>query len=326
MKLYIDKENIISLMRSEDFDFVEECQRMVRRNMDVRYNFEKTNDLLKDNALKVWFMKTAGQGKQNETTFSRSQTDIVPRRPLTIGNIKSLYRGELPLNLGVFLVDDEEGCLEVSLFNCVLVGAVGHEKEIFLRILRLNEDHEKLVSNIRSWSSYCPAFPMTDIVLSDNYYFARRRVYDNNDNGIIRALVSGVHNQPINIVILSKQPDPNDVYLFNFDDEVCNIRDAIGQETGNYDSKVTIIIVDREMHDRYAITNYYRVKSGAGFQIKNNNVRDDVTADIKSHIYRNSESISNNLLDKYQELVDDALRNRNNTRLYGDRKSNLLEF
>jgi hypothetical protein len=326
MKLYIDKENILSLMKSNDSYLVKECMRMVRKNMDVRYNFEKTSDLMKDNAMKVWFLQTAGQGMQNETTFSKTKSDIVPERPLTIENIKSLYHDELPLNHGVFLVNDDEGYKNVSRLNCVIIGSVGHETDIFQELLNLNEDHEKLVTKIKSWSSYCPALPLTDIVLSDNYYFARKWVYEKNDNGIIRALVSGVRNQPVNIVIFAKKPDQNDVGLFDFDDEVCNIRDAIGEETGNYDSKVTIIIVDREMHDRYAISNYYRVKSGAGFQIKNNSVKDDVTADIKSHVNRNSESVSNKLLDNYQELVDDALRFRNNAKSYGDRISNLLVF
>lgn len=326
MKLYIDKENIRSLMKSKESDFVKECLRMIRNNIDVRYNFEKTNDLMNDDAMKVWFSQTAGQGKRNETSYSQDASDIVPSRPLTIAKIESLDSGELPLNHGIFLIDDEEGCRNVSQYNCVMVGYVGQETDIFRKLLDIKEDHETFVSKIRSWSSYCPIFPLTDIVLSDNFYFARKRVYERNDNGIIRALVSGVRNYPVNVVILAKMPDKEDVRLFDFDDEVCNIRDAIGDVTGNYTSKVTIIIVDKEMHDRYAISNYYRVKSGAGFQIKNNGVKDDVTADIKSHVNRNSEDVSNQLLDNYQQLVDDAMRNRNNAKCYGDRVSNLLEF
>ena len=41
MVLYIDKENLISLVRSEDKAAFAEYAALVRKNLDVQYNFSK---------------------------------------------------------------------------------------------------------------------------------------------------------------------------------------------------------------------------------------------------------------------------------------------
>ena len=39
MRLYIDKENLVSLMKSQAQGCFEDCVRAIRKDIDVQYNF-----------------------------------------------------------------------------------------------------------------------------------------------------------------------------------------------------------------------------------------------------------------------------------------------
>ena len=54
MVLYIDKENLISLVRSEDKACFVEYSNLIRKNLDIQYNFSK-EEIRGDEFLTFWF-------------------------------------------------------------------------------------------------------------------------------------------------------------------------------------------------------------------------------------------------------------------------------
>lgn len=266
MWLYIDKANVESMVKAKDPDMFYECTRMICRGIDVHYNFQK-QEMMSNPYLQIWFRKTKGQGVQNRTEFTDKRNTVLPDRPV---HIVDFGNGKEDVD-AIYLLDDKKACDDIEKHNCILIGDVGKEYSIFEKMQCIESDHEIALSRIGSWSNYistcCPNFPLTDIVLVDNYYFVDRRRYEANDNDLIRKLVSSVLNYPVNLVILS---DNNNLgHRIYLEDEVDVIRDILIDETGNDNCNVTIVMANRNIHDRELITNYFRIKSGAGFLIKN---------------------------------------------------------
>ena len=54
MVLYIDKENLISLVRSEDKAAFAEYAALVKKNLDIQYNFPK-EEIRGNEYLTFWF-------------------------------------------------------------------------------------------------------------------------------------------------------------------------------------------------------------------------------------------------------------------------------
>ena len=89
--------------------------------------------------------------------------------------------------------------------------------------------------------------------------------------------------------------------------------------TNSKKSTATILTAYRT-HDRILITNYYRIKHGSCFHLKDNSLKEDVTTEIKSHVNRHNEMVSRGLLAVYQKIANNAVER------YGDQVSNLLKF
>ena len=80
MKLYIDKDNLISLMKSKDKSKLLDCSNLIRRNFDVLYNFPKSV-VKSDELLTSWF-GSFGQGVFGKQEFAETEEGIFPPRPL----------------------------------------------------------------------------------------------------------------------------------------------------------------------------------------------------------------------------------------------------
>lgn len=110
-------------------------------------------------------------------------------------------------------------------------------------------------------------------------------------------------------------------------EEIEVIRDILIKSTENKDCNVTIITETNKIHDRNIITNYLQIKSGSGFQIINNGVKNDVFVQVLSRANFNNEDAINKLLDDYQQdCVAKALKGYYGFQCLGDRVSNLLDF
>ena len=311
MKLYIDKENLLSLIGSRAQDSFEDCAKAMRCWLDVQYNFSK-EEIKSNELLMSWFIRY-GQGVKGEQDFvPERKPDIFPPRPLK----SNFYNIDIPKSLtAVYLLNDEHICTIVHQKSCVLIGKVGEEIPALSSLLL--EDTEVPTSEISSWKDYCPSLPLTDIIICDNHYFKDKYIYSKNDNELIKSLVNVPQNSPVNVVFFIKtgEVDRN----INLEEEQKRVKELVKKATGSNKSAVTIV-ESYATHDRCLITNYYRIKHGSCFHLRDNSIKSDVTTEIKSHIRRNNEEISKHLISKFQNIID------NKAICIGDKRSNFLSF
>ena len=310
MKLYIDQDNVISLMESKDQPDFFDCANLIRKHLDVQYNFPKDN--LKTNSLLMaWFSKY-GQGVTGNHSFTSNELDIFPERPLKSNFYNS---GDSNLLTSIYLLNDEHMCDVIREKSCILIGKTGEEIKLIHSLVL--EDTEIPATTITAWNNYLPCLPLTDIIINDNHYFKDELVYRNNNNEIINYLANIPKNSPVNIVIITKEGEIDD--RIDLSTEQKQIKDLVKRASQSSKSTVTILTTYKS-HDRSLITNYYRVKHGSCFHLKNNGIKNDVMTEIKTHAKRNNEEISRYLLNVFQEIVSNPVKS------IGDKKSNFLKF
>ena len=310
MRLYIDKENLISLIESRDNECFEDCARVIRKDLDVQYNFSK-QEILSNEYLMSWFSQF-GQGIKGKQSFvPENSAYVVPPRPLK----SNFYTRDSNALTSIYLLNDAHICDVVQQKSCVLIGKVGDEIRILSSLLI--ENKETLSSKIDSWKNYCPVLPLTDIIICDNFYFKDKETYSKNDNELIKALAGIPHQSPVNVVVYTKIGEVD--ASINLDNEQKTISRVVKEVTGSKKSSVTIVL-SYSTHDRCIITNYYRIKHGSCFHLKGNNLKPDVITEIKSHVNRNNEKITQDLIETFQKIIDKL------PDCIGDKKSNFLSF
>lgn len=199
MWLYIDKENVESMVKlGKDSDMFFECTRLIKRGIDVYYNFSK-KEMVSSPLLQVWFNRTKGSGVNNRTKYSETTATVKPKRPLNCDDFGP--NGEANVE-AIFLLREQGDCQAIEKHNCVFIGNVGKEFSIFQKFINIEDPHQEQANELKSWKNYlakwCPAFPLTDIVLADPYYFIHKKVYRANDNNVIRSLALPVNDFPVN--------------------------------------------------------------------------------------------------------------------------------
>lgn len=311
MKLYIDQANVISLMKSKNQSDFNDCVNLMRKHLDIHFNFPK-KALLKDNLLMAWFAKFFGDGVTGKQKFAE-EAEVFPPKDQRKSNF---YTSGLPeLLTSIYLLDDDHLCEVISSKSAILIGKVGEETKLIHSLLL--EDTETAATLITSWSDYLPSLPLTDIIICDNHYFKFEEVYRKNNNEIIYSLSNIPNNSPVNVIIITKEGEIDGRLDLGKEQEV--IKGLVKKATGSTKSSVTILTT-RRSHDRSLITNYYRVKHGSCFHLKDNGLKEDVTTEIKSHAYRKNEEVTKQLLAFYQDIVNRPVN------CYGDKKSNFLNF
>lgn len=311
MVLYIDKENLISLVRSEDKASFAEYAARVRKNLDIHYNFSK-EDITGDEYLTYWFSQF-GSGVGGHQEFCPPK-NVVPERPM-----KSNFYNTLDSDgrASLFFLNDEGKCSAAAAKCCVVVSKVGDELTKLKEVFSPGEEGEILAYKISDWGSYLPHLPLTDVIICDNHYFKNKYVYDNNDNEIIRFLSSIPQNSPVNVVIIIKEREVDS--QIDLSAEQVKIKAIVKKSSGSSQSTVTILTT-YAAHDRALITNYYRVKQGSSFHIKNNSIKHDVSTEIKAHAIRSNYEFTKDLLAEYQNIAS------NPSKCIGDKVCNFLTF
>lgn len=309
MKIYFDKENIVSLVQARRDPKFNECAEFIKKNFDIHYNFS-LEEAKKDDFVSFWLSDYASGvgGKQVYVP----DVEIYPERPLKSNFYNKTSKEDL---LSVFLLSEGNICDYISEKRCILIGKVGEELSKISSLI-LN-DTEELSVNIESWGNYCKGLPITDIIISDNHYFKHKEVYDKNDNDIIRALASIPNESPVNLVIITKEDEIDSE--IDLEVECNNIKTLVKRLSGSKKSCVTILTT-RQTHDRSVITNYYRIKHGSCLHLKDNGLKNDVTTEIKSHGNKKNMEITRGLIAAYQNIANTHVK------CFGDKKSNFLMF
>lgn len=311
MVLYIDKENLLSLMESRNHPNFESCEKLVRNNMDIHYNFSK-DEILENELLTAWF-RQYGQGVGGATPNFCPPSTITPIRPLKSNFTNSYSMSQLS---SVYLINDENDDVfeHVTKKSCVLIGKKGEEISTLVRLII--EGSEVFSKNI-VWNTYCPILPLTDIIICDNHYFKNKSVYDLNDHELLRKLSVRSNPSAINVIIITKEGEIDPA--LNITQEQQKIKEMIRGLSKSVKSTVTIITTYKT-HDRNMISNYFRIKNGSCFHVRNNSIKGDVTTEVKSHAIKHNNQISIGLLSEYQSIADNPVQ------CIGDKVSNYLNF
>lgn len=311
MILYIDKKNLVSLVRSEDKETLAEYTTLVKKNLDIQYNFSK-EEIIGDEYLAFWF-SLFGSGVGGTQAFCPPNS-VAPGRPMKSNFYSSLNaKGRSSM----FFLDDAGKTSAAESKCCVIVSDVGDELSKLKDIFSLEERGEELSYQIEDWGKYLPHLPLSDIIICDNHYFKDQIVYESNDNEILRVLSAIPQNIPVNVVIIVKEREVDS--RIDLVEEQKRIKAIVKKASGSNQSSVTILTT-YATHDRSLITNYYRVKHGSSFHIKQNSIKHDVSTEVKTHAIRKNHEFTTRLLAEYQIIADNPVR------CIGDRVSNYLHF
>lgn len=265
MDLYIDKENLRSFLNSRDKEEFCDCQRMLRRQLHIVFNMDKS-DVISDPALSLWFLgNSEGRGNSEETDTFRSEK--FPVRPIKSNSYNNWTRSNL---LSTYLIDDFD-ISKLKNRGCVLLGDVGEEVDILAKLF-CGRDYEfhhlyDLKKNFLSWDQLTKdeqLLPCTDILISDRYLFAAdQRTVEHNLGNMLSALANNVRNR-IDVVIFTKYDA-----LSKFGEEHATkiIKQALERSTGIKPNVTFVCSNDNEKipHDRFVITNYRLLRSGDSF-------------------------------------------------------------
>ena len=120
---------------------------------------------------------------------------------------------------------------------------------------------------------------------------------------MIEALKNAHKECSFNLVIFSKKQ----YYNVNLSDaEINDIKEEIESMSDIHNVIVAIVTCNNLTHDRCLISNYFRIKHGQGFNVVS--PKSDVTIDIKSNLSKQSNSITNALLDVLKKHVQKGER------------------
>lgn len=308
MDLIIDKANILSLLSSKKLG---ECSLLIQKGINIIFNMNK-EDLSEDEKLKIaeW-LKLFTDGRKNYNISWRPILDTNNLKTnFTITDLKS----EKKSFRYAYLIDNEKVVDFIKEKGNVLIGKVGEEQELILS-LKL-EDTEIFTYKIKSWDNYCPSLPVTDIIICDNYYFKKLYTYQANDNELIKALCRNCKQSPINLILITKSNGIDS--RININEEQKKLEKLVKQITSSNKSNACIVL-SYSSHDRHVITNYFRINNGTGFHLKKEEIKKNILTEIKSHAYKNNQTISDDLISEYKEII-----NKNASSTYGEPKCNFF--
>ncbi len=326
MDIYIDKSNLISFIQSKSHELFDDCNKLLKKQLNVYFNFPK-NDLKGNPLLLTWITTLSqGMGEDNEIKFDYNE----PNRPLKSNSSNSFCSNKLT---SVYLLeDDETGKFKDS--GCVLVGKVGEEIEIFNKLfinqndylfekkLRINGDEFKSWTDLEDFS-----LPLTDIVIVDSYIASDASLFSSNLEMLLKTLALK-SNSKINIVIYT-----NVVNCVAYDQISSSVRKAVKQVT-NVGPKFTLVTYrdqrgqdTKAEHDRTVLTNYQRVYSGDTFNYFNATgkvITKGRELSFSSLANYDNFNLSRELIKDLQKNIDFFKANDNG--IEGDKVSNFLNF
>jgi len=316
MRLYIDKENVNALLDSnkEDPELFSESVRLIKKGLQVYYNFPKS-EMLTNPSLEVWFRMVNGAGVNYSNLFCPTET-IKPDRPVKTNFYTSYDSND---RCSLYLLDIPENTYNIIRDkNSILIGRPEDEMEVFKKLLAIPERPTSVMKRIISWKNYLPVIPFTDVILFDNYYFKDADLYKKNENELIRALAS-IPKDTFNLVIIVKEKQIDE--KLNLEEEYINIKKIIADESHLSSKKCAVTIMTTfKTHSRHIVTNYYTISPTAEVHLKDPTFKSDSDISAESHTNRLAIENMRNLID----LANDI--SHTSQRIIGDKRSNFISF
>jgi hypothetical protein len=324
MDIYIDKDNLLSLINSKTESLYNDCIKTLKKQLNIFFNFPK--DVLKtDDKLMSWFADfSQGVGENNTFVFENS----FPPRPLKSNTYKHFNSNQL--SSAYLINDDRFDALNNT--GTLLMAKPGEELELFNKLFFLQQDYlfEKRwrISSaaFSSWSDLSGfSMPLTDIIIVDPFILKNKDTdTDTIDINLIGYLeiLSEIINVKANIIVFT---NPNNIDV-DYPELLPKIR-AVLNKTTRIQPNFTLIKTTKE-HDRTILTNYKRVYSGDTFNFFNN--RGQKITKGKEIGYSSLGNSENHRLaiDVFNDLQlhIDFLKVHNPSFIIGDKESNYLTF
>lgn len=119
MDIYIDKENLLSLINSRTENLYNDCIKILKKQLNIFFNFPK-DDLKSDDKLMAWFTSfQEGVGGNNVFSFGNN----FPQRPLKSNSHKAFNSHQLS---SIYLINDERFDV-LKATGTILLGKPGEE-------------------------------------------------------------------------------------------------------------------------------------------------------------------------------------------------------
>ena len=344
MRLYIDKANLLSFLDSrrdvEYMDIYADCERMIRRQLAVHYNFPKAqcND---DAKLQAWFLNATNGCGYNESpdVFANTEDAIYPPRPLKGTFYNQASREQLS---SVYLIDANVNAVRET--HTVLIGGLGEEISTLKRLFCKTDydfscKYPLLGKNsFRCWeqlNSDGHILPTTDIIIGDRYIFGGEK--DIEDSLLVQNLYSILRlfgakkGSKINLVIFSIGKRDRTLWELRIN----HIRKCLFHKQGSIN--ITLVFYAKDTngkyshipHDRFLITNYRLFTSGDSFcyfNSNNENISNGSFLQVDSLVKYENLIIVDSMLEWLQQLYNSIKRLNNDMLIIGDKKSSLLQM
>lgn len=326
MDLYIDLENINSLIDNRNDDLYNDCLKTMQKQLDVYFNFKK-EELMENEGLMAWFKYfTSGIGKNNKQIFN---ANIFPERPLKSNTYIVFDKKQLS---AMYLINDDRiNVLKEK--GAVLVGSPGEEFDVFNQVFFLQRDYKfdkklKIGSpEFKDWQALKDySSSISDILFIDGFILSDAEAIDFNLIPYLKILAAKAKCK-LNLVLYVNYSNVNVTY----EDISKKIRSAIESVTGIKPNFTLIKVRDQRgiesyaEHDRTIFTNYLRVYSGDTFnyfkadgtkRTKGREIHYSSFGDSENHML--ASELVRGIQDNLDQLPADAVE--------GDKKSNFLNF
>jgi hypothetical protein len=368
MDIYIDKENLKSFIKSRNNpnykDCYDDCCRMLKRQLRINYNFEKTETLedeLNKDGLWESYSKIATQGNGWSEDVDEYLKESIPSRPIVLSKFpprriepnSSFMLNNLHQHSNVFLINDEKASL-LQDKGTSLIGPLGQEINTLKQLFCGNDyDFHKLydTQNPKSFSNWEQLskdgvnLPLSDIVIMDRYIGSQEDIMQFNLIKLIEVLTRKV-KETVNVVLFCNRKynwkDGNGKTIEiepNWNDIKGNIKKFLFEKTGNKCNVTIVFFPSPERneknkqkdpdHDRIIFTNYMLYKSGDSFCYYNSkgvNISSGISLDVYSLAQKGNYEFAISFLEYAQKIYDKVKQKNNSELIIGDKKSNYITF
>jgi hypothetical protein len=321
MDLYIDKENLISLMKQHAHEMFYDTIQALKRNINLKMNFNQAQGL--DSEEISTFLKFFTTGNLTHQTYSGDL--VFPKRPLRSNSSNSFDKTQLS---SIYLVDDPD-CHRLINAGSVVIGGVGSEidtlSKAFLTTPEAHYDKELRIGSpqFASWDRlYDFITPITDILIIDPYILKNNESSpDILDVNLYKILEILCHHSRVKVcIVIVYNPDH-----VNYD--LQTVRDNIKNRLAPLLEKqpcVTLISTYKE-HDRTIITNYRRITGNtfAYWDSRGRRITKGKEIWIRSLARRDYHENMLEAIEDIQSIIDNAPDDKS---FFGDRESNFLNF
>lgn len=323
MRLYIDKDNLLSFLKSKDDKNFPFCRMMVINQLDLMFNFTK-EAAKADEAIWAFVQELADGAKDRVISYN----DVLfPTRPLK-SNCSNVF--DKLQRSAIYLLNDEN--IEVlEQRGEYLVAGLGKEVETLSRLFfdDYQYDDRDLVKNINKWECIKKyVLPLTDVILIDKYLFSDDTLYESNAYTLLKILVGNEQDKKVNIVIVTQKSNKD--YTPDWEKIQNDIKTMLKKKRGCINVTFVFLLADKETdeHDRTILTNYRRFYSGDSF----NYVKSDGAIiskgrewEVSSLARKKSHNLALILLDDIQTKIT-LIKSRNPEHIFGDKICNYLNF